>query len=114
MSKIIYTVTDEAPMLATYSLLPVFQRFAKPMGINIEKRDISVSGRLIAHFPERLSPEQRIPDELAALGELAKTPEGNIIKLPNVSASIPQLLECIAELQAKGYINRGYIKNIKI
>ena len=69
----------------------------------VEKRDISVSGRLIAQFPERLEPEQRIPDELTALGELAKTPEGNIIKLPNISASIPQLLECIAELQAKGY-----------
>jgi len=103
LSKIIYTECDEAPMLATYSLLPVIQRFAKPMGIEVEKRDISVSGRLIAHFPERLTPEQRIPDELAALGDLAKTPEGNIIKLPNISASIPQLLECIAELQAKGY-----------
>jgi len=103
MSKIIYTECDEAPMLATFSLLPVIQRFAKPMGIEVEKRDISVSGRLIAQFPERLEPEQRIPDELAALGELAKTPEGNIIKLPNISASIPQLLECIAELQAKGY-----------
>merc|ERR1712142_622793 len=103
MSKIIYTECDEAPMLATFSLLPVIQRFAKPMGIEVEKRDISVAGRLIAHFPERLSPEQRIPDELAALGELAKTPEGNIIKLPNISASIPQLIECIAELQAKGY-----------
>merc|ERR1711884_973194 len=90
-------------MLATYSLLPIIQRFAKPMGIEIEKRDISVSGRLIAHFPDRLKPEQRIPDELAALGELCKTPEGNVIKLPNISASIPQLLECIAELQAKGF-----------
>ena len=103
MSKIIYTECDEAPMLATFSLLPVIQRFAKPMGIEVEKRDISVAGRLIAHFPERLTPEQRIPDELAALGELCKTPEGNVIKLPNISASIPQLLECIAELQAKGY-----------
>lgn len=101
--KIIYTNTDEAPMLATYCLLPIIQRFAKPMGIEVEKRDISVSGRLIAQFPERLEPGQRIPDELTALGELAKTPEGNIIKLPNISASIPQLLECIAELQAKGY-----------
>jgi len=90
-------------MLATYSLLPVIQRFAKPMGIEVEKRDISVAGRLIAHFSDRLKPEQRVPDELAALGELAKTPEGNIIKLPNISASIPQLVECIAELQAKGY-----------
>merc|ERR1712079_798546 len=111
MSKIIYTECDEAPMLATYSLLPVIQRFAKPMGIEIEKRDISVSGRLIAHFPDRLKPEQRIPDELAALGELAKTPDGNIIKLPNISASIPQLLECIAELQAKGYDVPNYPAN---
>jgi len=102
-SKIIYTECDEAPYLATFSLLPVIQRFAKPMGIEVEKRDISVAGRLISHFPERLTPEQRIPDELSALGELAKTPEGNIIKLPNISASVPQLLECIAELQAKGF-----------
>merc|ERR1719381_4281 len=113
MSKIIYTETDEAPMLATYSLLPVIQRFAKPLGIEVEKRDISVAGRLIAHFPDRLKPEQRIPDELAALGELAKTPEGNIIKLPNISASIPQLLECIAELQAKGYDVPDYPANPK-
>jgi len=113
LSKIIYTETDEAPMLATFSLLPVIQRFAKPMGIEVEKRDISVAGRLIAHFPERLTPEQRIPDELAALGELAKTPEGNIIKLPNISASIPQLLECIAELQGKGYNIPDYPANPK-
>merc|ERR1712180_355351 len=111
MSKIIYTECDEAPMLATFSLLPVIQRFAKPMGIEVEKRDISVSGRLIAHFPERLTPEQRIPDELAALGELCKTPEGNVIKLPNISASIPQLLECIAELQAKGFDVPDYPAN---
>jgi len=113
LSKIIYTETDEAPMLATYSLLPVIQRFAKPLGIEVEKRDISVAGRLIAHFPERLTPEQRIPDELTALGELAKTPDGNIIKLPNISASIPQLLECIAELQAKGYNVPDYPANPK-
>jgi len=102
-SKIIYTECDEAPALATYSLLPVIQRFAVPLGVQVEKRDISVSGRILAHFPERLQPEQRIPDELAALGELAKTPEGNIIKLPNVSASIPQLVEAIEELQGQGY-----------
>lgn len=102
-SKIIYTECDEAPALATYSLLPVIQRFAVPLGVQVEKRDISVSGRIIAHFPERLTPEQRIPDELAALGELAKTPEGNIIKLPNISASIPQLVEAIEELQSQGY-----------
>jgi len=111
LSKIIYTECDEAPMLATYSLLPVIQRFAKPMGIEVEKRDISVSGRLLAHFPERLTPEQRIPDELSALGALAKTPEGNIIKLPNISASIPQLIECIAELQSKGYNVPDYPAN---
>merc|ERR1711971_460 len=102
-SKIMYTDCDEAPLLATFALLPIIQRFAKPMGIEVEKTDISVAGRLLAHFPERLSPEQRVPDNLAMLGELAKTPEGNIIKTPNISASIPQLLECIAELQAKGY-----------
>jgi isocitrate dehydrogenase len=113
LTKIIYTETDEAPMLATYSLLPVIQRFAKPLGIEVEKRDISVAGRLIAHFPERLTPEQRIPDELAALGDLAKTPEGNIIKLPNISASVPQLVECIAELQAKGYNVPDYPANPK-
>jgi len=100
-------------MLATYSLLPVIQRFAKPMGIEVEKKDISVSGRLIAHFPERLTAEQRIPDELAALGALAKTPEGNIIKLPNISASVPQLVECIAELQSKGYNVPDYPANPK-
>jgi len=113
MSKIIYTETDEAPMLATYSLLPVIQRFAVPSGIEVEKRDISVAGRLIAHFPERLTAEQRIPDELTALGELAKTPDGNIIKLPNISASVPQLLECIAELQSKGYNLPDYPANPK-
>jgi len=113
LSKIIYTETDEAPMLATYSLLPIIQRLAVPSGIEVEKRDISVAGRLIAHFPERLTPEQRIPDELAALGDLAKTPEGNIIKLPNISASIPQLVECIAELQAKGYNVPDYPANPK-
>ena len=103
MSKIIYTVTDEAPMLATYSLLPVFQRFARPMGINIEKRDISVSGRILAAFPDYLTAEQRQEDALAWLGELSKTPEGMIIKLPNISASVPQLVAAIAELQSQGF-----------
>ena len=103
MSKIIYTVTDEAPMLATYSLLPVFQRFARPMGINIEKRDISVSGRILAAFPEKLTVEQRQSDDLAWLGQLSKRPEGMIIKLPNISASVPQLVSAIAELQGQGY-----------
>jgi len=101
--KIIYTICDEAPMLATYALLPVIQRFAVPMGINVETSDISVAGRIISHFPDYLTEEQRISDELSALGKLAKTPEGNIIKLPNVSASIPQLVEAIDELQSQGY-----------
>jgi len=103
MSKIIYTYTDEAPMLATYALLPIIQRFAKPLDIQIERRDISVAGRILAIFPDFLSEEQRQSDDLTWLGDLAKTPEGNIIKLPNISASVPQLLEAIAELQAKGY-----------
>jgi len=90
-------------MLATYSLLPVFQRFARPMGINIEKRDISVSGRILAAFPDYLTAEQRQADDLAWLGELSKTPEGMIIKLPNISASVPQLVAAIAELQSQGY-----------
>jgi isocitrate dehydrogenase len=111
LSKIIYTECDEAPLLATYSLLPIIQRFAKPMGIEVEKRDISVAGRLLAQFPERLSPDQRVADELAALGALAQTPDGNIIKTPNISASVPQLVECIAELQAKGYNVPDYPAN---
>lgn len=103
MSKIIYTYTDEAPMLATYSLLPVFQRFAKPMGVSLEKRDISVAGRILATFPECLTPEQRQSDDLAWLGDLAKTPEAMIVKLPNISASVPQLTAAIAELQSQGF-----------
>ena len=102
-NKIIYTLTDEAPMLATYSLLPIIQRFAKPAGITVELRDISLAGRILALFPEKLSEEQRQSDDLAWLGELAKTPEGCIIKLPNISASVPQLTAAIAELQAQGY-----------
>ncbi len=101
--KIIYTAIDEAPALATYSLLPVIKAFTAPAGIVVETRDISLSGRIIANFPENLTPDQRIPDELTALGELAKTPEANIIKLPNISASIPQLKAAISELQSKGY-----------
>jgi isocitrate dehydrogenase len=102
-SKIIYTQTDEAPALATYSLLPIVQSFTKTSGIAIETRDISLSGRIIAAFPERLTDAQRIGDHLAELGQLATTPEANIIKLPNISASIPQLKAAIKELQAKGY-----------
>jgi isocitrate dehydrogenase len=102
-SKIIYTQTDEAPALATYSLLPIVQSFTKTAGIAIETRDISLSGRIIAAFPERLTEAQRIGDHLAELGTLATTPEANIIKLPNISASIPQLKAAIKELQAQGY-----------
>ncbi|MBO2557064.1 NADP-dependent isocitrate dehydrogenase [Shewanella algae] len=100
---IIYTQTDEAPALATLSLLPIIKTFTLAAGINVETRDISLSGRVIASFPERLTEAQRIGDHLAELGELATQPEANIIKLPNISASIPQLQACIKELQAKGY-----------
>jgi isocitrate dehydrogenase len=102
-SKIIYTHTDEAPLLATYSFLPVIRAYAATAGVTVESRDISLAGRIIASFPERLTPEQRIDDALSELGELAKKPEANIIKLPNISASIPQLKAAIAELQEKGY-----------
>ena len=100
---IIYTDTDEAPALATYSFLPIIQLFAAPAGVQVETRDISLSGRILANFPEALTKEQRIPDALTELGKLASTPEANIIKLPNISASVPQMKEAIAELQAKGY-----------
>ena len=103
MSTIIYTKTDEAPMLATYSLLPIIKAFTDAAGINVETRDISLAGRIIANFPENLTEEQRIGDALAELGELAKTPDANIIKLPNISASIPQLVAAIKELQSQGY-----------
>jgi len=102
-SKIIYTLTDEAPALATYSLLPIVQAFAGVAGVDVETRDISLSGRVIAAFPEALTDAQKIPDDLAELGKLATTPEANIIKLPNISASIPQLKATIKELQEKGY-----------
>lgn len=101
--KIMYTLTDEAPMLATYSLLPIIRAFTKRAGIDVELRDISLAGRIIANFPEGLTENQRIPDELTALGKLATTPEANIIKLPNISASIPQLKAAIKELQSQGY-----------
>ena len=102
-SRIIYTKTDEAPALATYSLLPIVEAFTKAAGVEVETRDISLAGRIIANFPERLTEDQRQSDALSELGELAKTPEANIIKLPNISASIPQLTAAIKELQAKGY-----------
>ncbi|MFG2147049.1 NADP-dependent isocitrate dehydrogenase [Streptomyces sp. NPDC048696] len=107
-STIIYTHTDEAPALATYSFLPVVQAYASTAGVTVETRDISLAGRIIALFPEYLLEGQRIPDALAELGELAKTPEANIIKLPNVSASIPQLKAAIAELQGQGYALPDY------
>ena len=102
-TKIIYTITDEAPALATYSLLPIIQRFTSVANVVVETSDISLAGRIIANFPEKLTESQRQPDALTELGELAKTPEANIIKLPNISASIPQLVEAIQELQAQGY-----------
>ena len=103
MSKIIYTKTDEAPALATRSLLPIVQAFVKSSGINIETKDISLAARILAVFPEFLSDDQKVSDDLAVLGELAKKPEANIIKLPNISASIPQLKDAIKELQTKGF-----------
>lgn len=107
-AKIIYTLTDEAPALATYSFLPIIQTFAKAADINVETRDISLAGRIIANFPECLSTDQQIGDALAELGQMAKTPEANIIKLPNISASIPQLLAAIKELQSQGYALPDY------
>ncbi|WP_338904866.1 NADP-dependent isocitrate dehydrogenase [Streptomyces nigra] len=107
-STIIYTHTDEAPALATYSFLPVVQAYASQAGVPVETRDISLAGRIIAVFPEYLTEDQRIPDALAELGELAKTPAANIIKLPNISASIPQLKAAIAELQGQGYALPNY------
>ncbi|TDF42115.1 NADP-dependent isocitrate dehydrogenase [Alteromonadaceae bacterium M269] len=107
-SKIIYTKTDEAPALATYSLLPIVQAFTQFSSVDVETRDISLAGRVIANFPEYLTSEQQISDALAELGELAQKPEANIIKLPNISASIPQLQATIKELQAKGYALPDY------
>jgi isocitrate dehydrogenase len=102
-AKIVYTFTDEAPALATYSFLPIVQAFTKAANVSIETADISLAGRIIAAFPDRLTPAQQQPDALASLGELAKTPEANIIKLPNISASTPQLTAAIKELQSQGY-----------
>ena len=112
-SKIIYTQTDEAPALATYSFLPIVQGFAKTAGVSVETRDISLSGRIIATFPEFLTADQQMSDALAELGELAKTPEANIIKLPNVSASVPQLKAAIKELQENGYALPPYLEEPK-
>lgn len=108
MSKILYTKTDEAPALATYSFLPIVKAFTAKAGIDVETRDISLAGRILATFPDFLTQEQQMGDALAELGELAKTPEANIIKLPNISASIPQLKAAIAELQAAGFAVPSY------
>ena len=103
MSKILYTLTDEAPALATYSFLPIVEAFASKAGVAVETRDISLSGRILAAMAEVLPQDQTTHDALAELGALAKTPEANIVKLPNISASIPQLKAAIAELQALGF-----------
>ena len=108
LHTIIYTFTDEAPALATRSLLPVINAFSKVAGVGVELRDISLAGRVLASFPEALTPEQRVSDDLAELGELVKRPEANVIKLPNVSASIPQLKATIDELRAKGFLVPEY------
>lgn len=102
-SKIFYTITDEAPMLATHSFLPIVQAFSKPANIDIEPRNISLAGRILSNFPEYLNEEQKVSDALSELGQLATQPEANIIKLPNISASVPQLKEAIAELQSQGF-----------
>jgi isocitrate dehydrogenase len=112
-SKIIYTKTDEAPMLATYSLLPIINAFSKAAGVSVELRDISLAGRILAVFPEYLTPQQKQADALSELGELAKRPEANIIKLPNISASLPQLNAAIKELQSQGYKLPEYPENPK-
>lgn len=107
-AKIIYTITDEAPALATHSLLPIIGKFTAAAGVAVEPRDISLAGRILAAFPDFLTEAQRVPDALAELGELTQQPEANIIKLPNISASVPQMKACIAELQAKGFALPGY------
>ncbi|MEO8339954.1 MAG: NADP-dependent isocitrate dehydrogenase [Nitrospirota bacterium] len=111
--KIIYTKTDEAPMLATYSFLPIINAFSKAAGVAVELRDISLAGRILAVFPDYLTPQQKQADALSELGELAKTPEANIIKLPNISASLPQIQEAIKELQSQGYKLPNYPENPK-
>ena len=107
-STIIYTHTDEAPALATQSLLPIIRAFTKHADVEFATADISLTGRILALFPEYLTEAQRVPDALAQLGELVKQPEANVIKLPNISASVPQLTAAIAELQAQGYAGLSY------
>src|SRR3954452_12718043 len=101
--RIVYTLTDEAPVLATHSFLPIIEAFAGAAGVEVEPADISLAGRILAQFPDRLDEGQLVPDFLSDLGELAKTPEANIIKTPNISASVPQLKAAIAELQEQGF-----------
>jgi isocitrate dehydrogenase len=112
-AKIIYTITDEAPALATHSLLPIIAAYTSAAGVAVETRDISLSGRILANFPDALTEEQRVSDALAELGDLAKAPDANIIKLPNISASVPQMNAAIAELQAKGYALPDYPEEAK-
>jgi isocitrate dehydrogenase len=107
-AKIIYTLTDEAPALATYSLLPIVNAFTGPAGVNVETSDISLAARILANFPEALAENQRVPDALAELGERVKQADANVIKLPNISASVPQLNAAIAELQSQGYAIPDY------
>ena len=108
MGNIVYTTVDEAPELASASLLPIIRKFASAAGLQIEKRDISLAGRIIAMFPEILTDSQRHGNDLAALGNLVKTPQANVIKLPNISASVPQLNAAISELQSQGYALPNY------
>jgi isocitrate dehydrogenase len=107
-ARIVYTYTDEAPALATYSLLPIIRGFTRPAGVQFESQDISLAGRILANFPEGLTEAQRQPDALAALGQLATQPQANVIKLPNISASVPQLIEAIQELQSQGHAIPDY------
>ena len=111
MSKIIYTFTDEAPALATYSLLPIIRAFSQHANIHIDVADISLAARILAAFPEYLDENQRVPDALAQLGEIVTQPDANVIKLPNISASVPQLQAAIAELQAQGFKLPNYPTN---
>ena len=112
-ASMIYTITDEAPALATYSLLPVIKSFLGEANIHIEKRDISLAGRIISNFPEKLTAEQKINNDLSELGQLVELPDSNIIKLPNISASVPQLKSAILELQSQGYDIPDYPEKIK-
>ena len=112
-SKIIYTKTDEAPMLATHSLLPIVKSFVSKANVEIEISDISLAGRILASFPKSLNNQQKVNDALSELGELVLSPKANIIKLPNISASVPQLIAAIEELQSKGFDVPTYVENTK-